>query len=82
MFTYNVKTRKIAEFVGHLNVVNTSINGIDSMREKTLTDRKKLDRIVQGGNIIASGFLDELKTKEKEPSKIITKNTILLKVIK
>ena len=82
LFTYNVKTRKIAEFVGHLNVVNTSINGIDSMREKTLTDRKKLGRIVKGGNIIASGFLDELKTKEKEPSKIITKNTILLKVIK
>ena len=52
------------------------------MREKTLTDRKKLGRIVKGGNIIASGFLDELNTKEKEPSKIITKNTILLKVIK
>jgi len=82
LFTYNVKTRKIAQYDGHLSVRNTSINGIDSMREKTLTDRKKLGRMVKGGNIIASGILDELKTKEKEPSKIITKNTILLKVIK
>jgi hypothetical protein len=82
LFTYNVKTRKIAEYNGHLSVKNTSIVGFSSSREKTLTDRKKLDRIVTGGNIIASGFLDELNTKEKEPSKIITKNTILLKVIK
>ena len=42
LFTYNVKTRKIAQYDGHLSVRNTSINGIDSMREKTLTDRKKL----------------------------------------
>jgi len=82
LFTYNTKTRKIAQFDGHLSVKNTSINGIDVMREKTLTDRSLLGRIVKGGNIIASGFLDELKTMEKEPSKIITKNTILLKVIK
>jgi hypothetical protein len=82
LFTYNVKTRKISEFNGHLSVRNTSINGIDNSREKTLTDRTKLGRIVEGGNIIASGFLDELKTKEMETSPIITKNTILLKVIK
>lgn len=82
LFTYNTKTRKIAQFNGHLSVKNTSINGIDNSIEKTLTDRGLLDRIVKGGNIIASGFLDELKTMEKEPSKIITKNTILLKVIK
>ena len=78
LFTYNVKTRKISEFNGHLSVRNTSINGIDNSREKTLTDRTKLGRIVEGGNIIASGFLDELKTKEMETSPIITKNTILL----
>lgn len=82
LFTYNIKTRRFACYTGHLSVKKSSITGFDDSEEKTLTDRSLLDRIVQGGNIIASGFMDELKTKSYEPSKIITKNTILLKVIK
>ena len=82
LYTYNIKTRRLASYTGHLSVKATSIIGFDKSEEKTLTDRRLLDRMVQGGNIIASGFIDELKTKSYEPSKIITKNTILLKVIK
>ena len=55
----------------------------DSCQEKTLTDYKLLDRIYKGGNIIAKGFIDEIpRSKLKEGNDLITKNTLLIKVIK
>ena len=49
----------------------------------TLTDLTLLDRLVSGGNIIAKGFMDEIpRSKEKEGNNRITKNTLLIKVIK
>ena len=66
-----------------MSVKNTGITSVDKVEEKTLTDVKLLDRLIKGGNIIANGFMDELKTKSKEPeNNLITKNTILLKVVK
>ena len=40
-------------------------------------------KLVTGGNIIAKGFLDEIpRSKEKNGNDLITKNTLLVKVIK
>ncbi len=84
LFTFNVKTRKLRCYSSYgLNVKGTKIVSVDKVEEKTLTDTKLLDRLIKGGNIIANGFMDELKTKSKEPeNNLITKNTILLKVVK
>lgn len=84
LFTFNVKTRKLRCYSSYgLNVKGTKIVSVDKVEEKTLTDSKLLDRLIKGGNIIANGFMDELKTKSKEPeNNLITKNTILLKVVK
>jgi hypothetical protein len=84
LFTYNVKTRKIRCYSSYgLNVKATKIVSVDKVEEKTLTDIKLLDRLIKGGNIIANGFMDELKTKSKVPeNNLITKNTILIKVVK
>lgn len=84
LFTYNIKTRKLRCYSSYgLNVKGTKITSVDKVEEKTLTDLKLLDRLIKGGNIIANGFMAELKTKSKEPdNNLITKNTILLKVVK
>ena len=84
LITFNVKTRKLRCYSSYgLNVKGTKIVSVDKVEEKTLTDSKLLDRLIKGGNIIANGFMDELKTKSKEPeNNLITKNTILLKVVK
>jgi hypothetical protein len=48
-----------------------------------LTDIKLLDRIYKGGNIIARGFLDEIpRSKLKDGNDLLTKNTLLIKVIR
>ena len=84
LFTYNVKSRKIRCYSSYgLNVKGTKIVSCDKVEEKTLTDIKLLDRLIQGGNIIANGFIDELRTKSKEPdNNLVNKNCILLKVVK
>ena len=84
LFTYNVKSRKLRCYSSYgLNVKNTSITSCDKVEEKTLTDIKLLDRLIKGGNIIANGFMDELRTKSKTPeNNLVNKNCILVKVVK
>jgi len=83
LYTYNVSSKKLTKFEGHLQVKGSRITGFDSCREKTLTDLSLLDRLYKGGNIIASRFLDEIpRSKEKDGNDLITKNTLLVKVVK
>tara|TARA_B100000902_G_scaffold38984_1_gene46401 strand:+ start:410 stop:1111 length:702 start_codon:yes stop_codon:yes gene_type:complete len=84
LFTYNVKSRKLRCYSSYgLNVKGTSITSCDKVEEKTLTDIKLLDRLIKGGNIIANGFMDELRTKSKTPeNNLVNKNCILVKVVK
>ena len=83
LYTYNVSSKKLTRFEGHLQVKGSRIRGFDSCREKTLTDLSLLDRLYKGGNIIASRFLDEIpRSKEKDGNDLITKNTLLVKVVK
>tara|TARA_B100000287_G_scaffold277769_1_gene261721 strand:+ start:445 stop:1149 length:705 start_codon:yes stop_codon:yes gene_type:complete len=84
LFTYNVKSRKLRCYSSYgLNVRGTSITSFDKIEEKTLTDIKLLGRLLKGGNIIANGFMDELRTKSKEPdNSLVNKNTLLIKVVK
>lgn len=85
LFTYNLSTKKLTMFksYGGLRVNGSKIMDADECIEKTLTDLTLLDRLVSGGNIIAKGFMDEIpRSKEKEGNNRITKNTLLIKVIK
>ena len=85
LFTYNLSTKKLTMFksYGGLRVNGSKIIDADECIEKTLTDLNLLDRLVSGGNIIAKGFMDEIpRSKEKEGNNRITKNTLLIKVIK
>ena len=84
LFTYNVKSRKLRCYSSYgLNVKNTAITSCEKVEEKTLTDIKLLDRLIKGGNIIANGFMDELRTKSKTPeNNLVNKNCILVKVVK
>lgn len=84
LFTYNVKSRKLRCYSSYgLNVRGSSITSFDKIEEKTLTDIKLLGRLLKGGNIIANGFMDELRTKSKEPdNSLVNKNTLLIKVVK
>ena len=83
LFTYNISSKKLTKFEGHLSARGSRITGYDECIEKTLTDLKLLDRLIEGGNIIASKFMDEIpRSKEKEGNSLLTKNTLLIKVIK
>ena len=85
LFTWNTSSKKMTcfESYGGLKVRGSDIIDYDICIEKTLTDTKLLDRIVTGGNIIAKGFMNEIpRSKEKQGNNRITKNTLLLKVIK
>lgn len=85
LFGYNTSTKKLTMFksYGGLRVNGSKIIDADECIEKTLTDLTLLDRLVSGGNIIAKGFMDEIpRSKEKEGNNRITKNTLLIKVIK
>lgn len=86
LYTYNTSSKKLTQFdagSGGLSVKGSRITGFVTCKEKTLTDMKLLDRLVIGGNIIAKGFLDEIpRSKEKNGNDLITKNTLLVKVIK
>jgi len=84
LFTYNIRSRKIRCYSSYgLNVKGTKIVSCDKVEEKTLTDINLLDRLIKGGNIIANGFMDELRTKSKTPdNNLVNKNCILLKVVK
>lgn len=85
LFGYNISTKKLTMFksYGGLRVQGSKIIDVDECIEKTLTDLTLLDRLVSGGNIIAKGFMDEIpRSKEKEGNNRITKNTLLIKVIK
>lgn len=83
LFTFNTASKKFTHFQGNLAVKGSRITGYDSCKEKTLTDWELLDRIVTGGNIIARGFMDEIpRSKLKDGNDMMTKNTLLLKVIK
>ena len=83
LYTYNTSSKKLTRFEGHLQVKGSRINGFDSCKEKTFTDLDLLDRLYKGGNIIASRFLDEIpRSKEKDGNDLITKNTLLVKVVK
>ena len=81
LYTYNTSTKKVSMFDGRLSVNGSRITGIDISQEKTLTDLTSLDRLVVGGNIVASRFMSELRTKLKDANSRITKNTLLVKVI-
>jgi len=83
LFTYNTSSKKITCFESHgLSVNGSRIIGFHKCTEKTLTDDKLLDRLYTGGNIIARGFMDEIpRSKEKDGNDLITKNTLLIKVI-
>ena len=83
LYTYNTSSKKLTRFEGHLQVKGSRINGFDSCKEKTLTDLDLLDRLYKGGNIIASRFMDEIpRSKLKDGNDLITKNTLLVKVIR
>jgi len=83
LFTYNISSKKLTMFEGHLSASGSRITGYDKCVEKTLTDLKLLDKLVEGGNIIAGRFMDEIpRSKEKEGNNLPTKNTLLIKVIK
>lgn len=83
LFTYNTSSKKLTEFIGHLSVNKSRIIGYHKCSEKTLTDLTLLDRLIEGGNIIAQRFMDEIpRSKLKEGNDLITKNTLLIKVIK
>ena len=83
LYTYNTSSKKLTCFDGALSVHGSRITGYDKCKEKTLTDTKLLDRLYRGGNIIASNFMDEIpRSKEKDGNDLITKNTLLIKVIK
>lgn len=85
LFTYNIASKKFTKFetYGGLSVKGSRIVDYDVCEEKTLTDIKLLDRIVKGGNIIARGFLDEIpRSKLKDGNDLLTKNTLLIKVIR
>ena len=84
LFTYNTATKKLTKFEGQgLSVRGSRITGYDICQEKTLTDLSLLDRLVSGGNIIAQKFMDEIpRSKLKEGNDRITKNILLVKVVK
>ena len=85
LFTYNIASKKFTKFEtwGGLSVKGSRIIDYDSCQEKTLTDMKLLDRIYKGGNIIAKNFIDEIpRSKLKDGNDLLTKNTLLIKVIK
>ena len=84
LFTYNTATKKLTKFEGQgLSVRGSRITGYDICQEKTLTDLGLLDRLVKGGNIIAQKFMDEIpRSKLKEGNDRITKNILLVKVVK
>ena len=83
LYTYNTSSKKLTKFEGHLQVRGSRISGFDSCTEKTLTDLDLLDRLYKGGNIIASKFLEEIpRSKQKDGNDLITKNTLLVKVVK
>jgi hypothetical protein len=85
LFTYNTSNKKLTCFEtwGGLSVKGSRIIDYEKCEEKTLTDLKLLDRLVSGGNIIASKFMDEIpRSKLKKGNDRITKNTLLIKVIK
>ena len=86
LYTYNTSSKKLTQFDANLfflSVKGSRITGFITCKEKTLTDLKLLDKLVTGGNIIAKGFLDEIpRSKEKNGNDLITKNTLLVKVIK
>jgi hypothetical protein len=85
LFTYNIASKKFTKFEtwGGLSVKGSRIIDYDSCQEKTLTDLKLLDRIYKGGNIIAKNFIDEIpRSKLKDGNDLLTKNTLLIKVIK
>ena len=84
LFVYNTTSKKLTKFEGQgLSVRGSRITGYDVCEEKTLTDLNLLDRLVSGGNIIAQKFMDEIpRSKLKEGNDRITKNIILVKVVK
>lgn len=85
LFTYNVASKKFTKFEtwGGLSVKGSRIIDYDVCEEKTLTDMKLLDRIYKGGNIIAKNFINEIpRSKLKQGNDLLTKNTLLIKVIK
>ena len=85
LFTYNIASKKFTKFEtwGGLSVKGSRIVDYDVCEEKTLTDVKLLDRIYKGGNIIAKNFIDEIpRSKLKDGNDLLTKNTLLIKVIK
>ena len=84
LFVYNTTSKKLTKFEGQgLSVRGSRITGYDVCEEKTLTDLSLLDRLVSGGNIIAQKFMDEIpRSKLKEGNDRITKNIILVKVVK
>jgi hypothetical protein len=82
LYTYNTSTRKLSMFEGRLSVSGSKITGIDESQERLLTDLASLDILIRGGNIIAGRFMETLKTKPKEANNRITKNTLLIKVVK
>ncbi len=85
LFTYNIASKKFTKFetYGGLSVKGSRIVDYDVCEEKTLTDVKLLDRIYKGGNIIAKNFIDEIpRSKLKDGNDLLTKNTLLIKVIK
>jgi hypothetical protein len=69
-------------FEGRLSVRGSKITGIDNSQERLLTDLALLDILIRGGDIIARRFMETLKTKPKEANNRITKNTLLIKVVK
>jgi hypothetical protein len=74
----------VTRFEGQgLSVKGSRIIGYEVCEEKTLTDLGLLDRLVKGGNIIAQKFMDEIpRSKLKEGNDRITKNILLVKVVK
>ena len=83
LFTYNTCSRKVTCFEGNLSVNGSRITGYESCTEKTLTDHKFLGKIETGGMIIAKRFMDEIpRSKLKDGNDLMTKNTLLIRVIK
>ena len=89
LWTYNVKTRKLGQYVaddlqGPLNVKGTSITGYNEMKSVCKTLRKpeeKLKEFAKCTKIQLRKFMSEIKSTETKLNGRINADTMLLRVL-
>jgi hypothetical protein len=88
LWTYNIKTRKLGQYVadslqGPLGVKGTSITGYDEMKSVCKTLRKpeeKLKEFAKASKVQLRKFMDEIKATETKLNGRINADTMLLRV--